>query len=87
MIVLSLLPIGLLQTWASIEYGMWYARSAEFLQQPLVENLRWLRMIGDTVFIAGVGALVWFVIGLKTGWSLEEDENTPVNNDHSLSVA
>ena len=25
----------LLQTWASVEHGYWYARSAEFLQQPL----------------------------------------------------
>jgi len=69
MIVLSLLPIGLMQTVASIEHGLWYARSAEFLQQPVMETLRWLRMIGDTVFIIGVGALAWFVVGLKTGWS------------------
>jgi nitric oxide reductase subunit B len=72
MIVLSLLPIGLMQTLASIEHGLWYARSAEFLQQPIMETLRWLRMIGDTVFIIGVGALAWFVLGLKTGWSYVE---------------
>ena len=35
MVLLSLLPVGLLQTWASVEHGMWYARSAEFLQTPL----------------------------------------------------
>ena len=33
MSLLSLLPVGLLQTWASVEHGMWYARSAEFLKQ------------------------------------------------------
>jgi nitric oxide reductase subunit B len=71
MIVLSLLPVGLLQTVASIEHGMWYARSAEFLQQPLLQNLRWLRVIGDTVFACGAVGIGWFVIGLKTGWSLE----------------
>ncbi len=49
--------------------GVWYARSAEFLQQPILEWLRWLQIVGDTVFIVGVGALAWFVIGLKTGWS------------------
>ena len=27
MVLLSLLPIGLLQTWASVEHGLWYARS------------------------------------------------------------
>ena len=85
MIALSLLPIGLMQTWASIEHGLWYARSAEFLQQPVMENLRWLRTIGDTVFLVGVGALAWFVVGLITGWSYEKvgvgrlpkDEPTP----------
>jgi nitric oxide reductase subunit B len=71
MVVLSLLPVGLLQTWASVEHGMWYARSADFLQTPLMSKLRWLRVIGDTVFTFGIAGLVWFIIGLKTGWSLE----------------
>ncbi len=69
MVILSLLPIGLLQTWASIEHGMWYARSAEFMQQPWMETLRWMRIVGDVVFISGAGAFAWFVIGLKTGRS------------------
>ncbi|MDN3670692.1 nitric-oxide reductase large subunit [Echinicola jeungdonensis] len=64
MAVLSLLPVGLLQTVASVNEGMWYARSAEFLQQPLMDNLRWLRVIGDTVFSLGAVALFIFVFGL-----------------------
>ncbi len=71
MVLLSLLPIGLWQTSVSMEHGMWYARSAEFMQSDLMQTLRWLRMIGDTVFAAGIVALGWFVLGLKTGWSLE----------------
>jgi nitric oxide reductase subunit B len=71
MILLSLLPVGILQTMASIEHGMWYARSADFLQQPLLQKLRWLRVIGDTVFATGAMGIGWFVIGLKTGWSLQ----------------
>lgn len=74
MILLSLLPIGLMQTWASIEHGLWYARSAEFLQTPIMETLRWLRMIGDTIFLIGVGALVYFVVGLITGWSYQKTD-------------
>ena len=31
MMMLSLLPVGLLQTWASVQHGYWYARSPEFL--------------------------------------------------------
>lgn len=73
MVLLSLLPVGLLQTWASVEHGLWYARSAEFLQTPTMEVLRWLRVVGDTVFATGVLALGWFVLGLKTGWSLKRE--------------
>lgn len=69
MVVLSLLPIGLMQAAASINNGLWYARSAEYLQQPLLETLRWMRMVGDTIFLFGVAALVWHVVGVVTGWS------------------
>lgn len=54
MIVMSLLPVGLFQVWASLEHGFWYARSAEFLQAPHLQALRWLRMVGDTLFLVGV---------------------------------
>jgi nitric oxide reductase subunit B len=77
MVVLSLLPVGLLQAWASVEHGMWYARSAEFTQTGVMDTLRWLRVIGDTIFAIGAVTLGWFVLGLKTGWSLQR-EKTPV---------
>jgi nitric oxide reductase subunit B len=70
MILLSLLPVGLAQTWASVEHGMWYARSAEFLQNPTLNTLRWLRIVGDTIFGIGILGVGWFVIGLTTGWSI-----------------
>jgi nitric oxide reductase subunit B len=73
MALLSLLPIGLLQTWASVEHGLWYARSAEFLQTELMNTLRWLRLIGDTIFAVGALSLGWFVLGIKVGWSLGEE--------------
>jgi nitric oxide reductase subunit B len=69
MVGLSLLPIGIAQTIASVDHGLWFARSAEFLQQPIMENLRWLRIVGDTVFLSGVASLAWFVLGLWTGHS------------------
>jgi nitric oxide reductase subunit B len=69
MVLLSLLPIGLMQTWAAVEYGTWYARSAEFLQTGVMNTLRWLRFIGDTTFAAGTIVLGWFVLGLRTGHS------------------
>lgn len=72
MVTLSLLPIGLAQTVASVQEGLWYARSAEFMQQDYITVFKWLRVIGDTLFAIGTLALVWFVIGLKTGWSIEK---------------
>lgn len=74
MVLISVLPVGLAQTWASVKYGLWYARSAEFLQQPAMETLRWLRVVGDTIFALGAVALVYFVVGLKTGWSLHKKD-------------
>ncbi|HYX33972.1 MAG TPA: nitric-oxide reductase large subunit [Oligoflexus sp.] len=74
MVLLSPLPIGILQTLASFEQGYWYARSAEFMQTPLIDKLRWLRVIGDTLFAVGALGLGWFVLGLKTGWSIQSKE-------------
>jgi nitric oxide reductase subunit B len=71
MVGLSLLPIGVLQAYASIETGLWYARSAEFLQQPLIENLRWLRLVGDTIFLIGVASFAWFMAGLGSAGAAE----------------
>jgi nitric oxide reductase subunit B len=87
MVVLSLLPVGLMQTWASVEHGMWYARSAEFLQTPLMDTLRWLRVVGDTIFAIGVLALGWFVLGLKTGWSLSKTTDASLTQEPGEQLA
>ena len=71
MVLLSVLPIGLAQTVASVNHGIWYARSAEFMQDPTLNVLRWLRIVGDSIFAIGTVALAWFVLGLKTGWSFK----------------
>lgn len=54
MVLLSLLPIG-------------------FLQTGFRDKLRWVRVVGDTIFAVGIVALGWFVVGLKTGWSVQTD--------------
>jgi nitric oxide reductase subunit B len=74
MVTISLLPVGLMQTWASVNQGYWYARSSDFLQTNVMQTLRWLRVIGDTIFAIGSVALVWFVAGLSTGHSIERSE-------------
>ena len=80
MVTLSLLPVGLMQTWASVEHGYWYARSAEFLQTDLMDRLRWLRVIGDTIFAVGCFALVLFVFGLSSGHSYRPDTGTAADD-------
>ncbi len=78
MVTLSLLPIGLAQTWASVETGYWYARSPEFIQLPMLQVFRWLRAPGDMLFTAGIVALVVFVAGLGIGYSYEKKQKSLV---------
>ena len=73
MVLLSVLPIGLSQTLASVNEGLWYARSAEFLHQPYMQTFKWMRVFGDTLFAAGTLSLVWFIFGLKFGWSHQKE--------------
>jgi nitric oxide reductase subunit B len=67
MALLTLLPMGLLQLNAALENGYWYARSAEFMGQPLIDLLVWLRVPGDVIFSVGAVALALFVARLWIG--------------------
>lgn len=86
MIAISLLPIGLYQFYASVTKGMWYARSEGFLQQDFLETLRWLRTIGDLVFIAG-GLAILAQVGLallnKCNNAASEKEEAEDENAYS----
>ncbi|MDP9191440.1 MAG: nitric-oxide reductase large subunit [Acidobacteriota bacterium] len=73
MCIVSILPIGIAQTVAAIEHGTWYARSAEFLQTPWIQNVRWSRVVGDSLFTAGALVLAWFVFGIFTGRSFDRE--------------
>jgi len=64
MALLTLLPLGILQLNAALKHGYWYARSAEFMQQPIVDLLVWMRVPADTLFSVGALALAWFVFRL-----------------------
>ncbi|MGE0665814.1 MAG: nitric-oxide reductase large subunit [Sphingomonadales bacterium] len=64
MAALTLLPLGTLQLLAAINEGYWYARSAEFMQRPIVDLLVWMRVPGDTIFAIGALVLTWFIASL-----------------------
>jgi nitric oxide reductase subunit B len=67
MVLMSLLPMGAMQAWAAVSHGLWYARSAEFMHQPLMEMFVWLRVPGDIVFSVGPVLLAVFALRLWRG--------------------
>ncbi|MEO6249900.1 MAG: hypothetical protein ABIO59_04385 [Luteimonas sp.] len=73
MAMFTLLPLGILQLLAVLEHGYAYARSAEFMQQPIVKLLVWMRVPGDTIFSIGALSLAWFVLRL---WIAPRRETT-----------
>ncbi|EPZ52439.1 nitric oxide reductase, NorZ [Bacteriovorax sp. BAL6_X] len=76
MILLSLLPIGLIQFDASLKVGLWYARGSEVMQSNLIQDLRWLRVIGDVVFAIGAISYALAILD-KTGlYKLKSSEAT-----------
>jgi nitric oxide reductase subunit B len=83
MIVVTLLPIGIMQLKEAFQHGYWASRSPEFLQQDIVQNLLTLRAIPDTVFLIGVITLMVFTV--KSLFHLRkpthgENEPLPVPN-------
>ncbi|MTV37844.1 nitric-oxide reductase large subunit [Duganella radicis] len=60
MVFISLVPAGIYQAWASVEHGMWFARSPEIVHSRLMETLVWLRVPGDVVFAIGTLFLALF---------------------------
>ena len=63
MVLLDLFPAGAIQFKAVVDQGLWFGRSAEFIEGDIFKSFTWLRGIGATVFYAGgVIPLVWFVI-------------------------
>ena len=64
MVFMSLVPAGIYQAAASINEGMWYARSPEVIHSKMMETLVWLRVPGDIVFAVGTLFLAIFAIRL-----------------------
>ena len=67
MILMSLLPVGLIQFFAAVDDGYWYARSPAIIQSDAVRTLVWNRLWGDVVFSFGGLLLAYFMFGLIRG--------------------
>ena len=63
----TLLPLGILQLYESVNSGYWEARELEFLTNDTNTLIEWLRLPGDTVFIAGgaIPALYIAYLGIR----------------------
>ena len=81
MILMSLLPIGLIQMFASINQGLWYARGSEVMQTEVIQFLRWIRFVGDAVFAVGALSFALAVLDrtglLKFGGAAEAGTEKP----------
>jgi nitric oxide reductase subunit B len=63
----TLLPLGILQLYESVNHGYFEARELEFLTNDTNKLIEWLRLPGDLVFILGgaVPALYIAYIGIR----------------------
>ena len=68
MVVLDLFPAGAIQFKHVVEQGLWFGRSAEFIEGSVFKSFTWLRGIGASLFyFGGVLPLAWFVITRMRG--------------------
>jgi nitric oxide reductase subunit B len=65
MVLLSLLPIGIIQTITSVNQSYWHARSTELLYSPMMQTLKWLRVPGDIIFALGLFAIVALIFKIS----------------------
>lgn len=73
MLVTGLIPNGFYQLMQSINYGTWYARSAEVIGSGWMQGTVWLRIPGDLIFavgaivlLYGVGQAIWGIFQQPT---------------------
>ncbi|NLE97547.1 MAG: nitric-oxide reductase large subunit, partial [Propionibacterium sp.] len=69
MVFATLLPLGVLQLWHSVNEGYYEARTLGYIGQPGNAILEWMRMPGDVVFlVGGVLPFVWLAwTGVRHG--------------------
>ncbi len=79
MVVLSLFPVGILQLLDVLRNGYWHARSAAFMNQPIVSKLEWLRLPADLTFII-VGVVPMLIAVVMTYFHARKDPRETLIN-------
>lgn len=63
MVALDLFPAGVWQFIQTLDHGLWYARSQEFIRGAPFQTLTWMRAVGGVWFtLSGVAPVVWFML-------------------------
>jgi len=62
MVIMDLFPVGVHQLVATMDHGLAYARSQEYISGNVFQTLTWLRGVGVAFFVAGLIPLVWFMV-------------------------
>jgi len=63
MVLLDLFPAGLHHLWVTLDRGLWFARSREFIEATPFQTMTWLRALGGSLFfLGGVIPLAWFLL-------------------------
>jgi nitric oxide reductase subunit B len=81
MVFMSLLPAGIYQAWASVDKGLWFARSPAVIHSKVMETFVWLRVPGDILFAAGAVLLALYALRL-----LRRVKETRAAAAHSLTA-
>ncbi len=55
----TLLPLGILQLFESVDKGYFAARQMEFITNPTNNIFEWMRLPGDVTLLAGCAAFLW----------------------------
>src|SRR5690606_2304791 len=69
MVFVTLLPLGMLQLWHSVNDGYFEARELGYITQPGNAFLEWMRMPGDVIFLVpGILPFLWIAfLGIRYG--------------------
>ena len=82
MVLLDLFPAGLLQFQAVVENGLWFARSAAFIDSTAFQTLTWMRIIGGSIFvIGGVVPLTWAITSAARNFKKPFDTSNHVTTN------
>lgn len=63
MVLVDLLPVGVHQLIATMDHGLWFSRSEDYINGDVFQWLTWARLSGGIIFVlGGVIPLAWFML-------------------------